>query len=133
LPLLVHTTIEIGLREQRDILLLTFRDEMAQIKSIENPPVDGSWDELPERKEIIRWLDSHEVGWEPCFHIPPGYLFAEYEGAIYIDVTPTADNPKYLQLLEYLEDESEQCRFPGVGFWLMLYKVALKLDEKGKR
>ncbi|MGY2461589.1 hypothetical protein [Vreelandella sulfidaeris] len=133
MPLRVHTTIEIGLREQRDILVLTFRDEMAQIKSIENAPVDGSWEELPERKEIIRWLDNHAIGWEPCFHMTPGYLFAQYEGTIYIDVAPQAKNPLYQQLLEYLEDESEQCRFPGVGFWLMPYEMTLKLDAKYKR
>lgn len=133
MPQRVFTALEICIREKRNILLLTFRDELAQTKSVATAPVDGEWEALPERKEIIHWLDSHAIGWEPCFHISSGYLFGQYEGEIYIDVAPTADNPKYQQLLEYLEDESGQCHFPGVGFWLMSYEKALKLDAERKR
>lgn len=136
MPMRVFTALEICLREKRDILMLTFLNEMAQIKRAESAPVDKinkpceaidePWKHIPERNEIIRWLDSNTIAWEPCFYISPNMLFTEYDGTLYLDVAPNADDSKYQQLLDYLEDESGRCHFPGVGFWLISYEDALR-------
>jgi len=62
-PQLVATTFEIGVRERRDILFLSFRD-------IPDPrsPEDEPWEHIPERQVILRWLDDNGVGWEVSVH-----------------------------------------------------------------
>jgi len=124
-PQLVATTFEIGVRERRDILFLSFRD-------IPDPrsPEDEPWEHIPERQVILRWLDDNGVGWEPCFHISPGTLIAPYRGSIYLDVAPTEGSEQYRQLLAFLEDDFGKCRFEGVDFWLMPLEKSLKWNEK---
>ena len=115
--------------------MLTFLNEMVQIKGSESAPadkinkpwevIDEPWQHIPERNETIRWLDSNTIAWESCFSISPNMLLAEYDETLYLDAAPNPDDSTYQQLPNYLEDESERCHFPGVGFRLMSYEDAL--------
>lgn len=125
MPQLICTTDEIGSREGRGILFLSFRD-IPESKSLADEP----WERIAERKRILHWLNEHAIGWEPCLHCSPGTLATPYRGAIYLDVSPDAESERYRQLLAFLEDDSGQCRFAGVDFWLVPLEKSLKWYEQ---
>jgi|25_taG_2_1085351.scaffolds.fasta_scaffold00066_12 hypothetical protein len=114
MPQIIATTDEIGIREQRDTLFLSF-DRLPEA----SPEDESPWERIAERNTIIDWLNRQSIGWEPCLHCSPGTLIAPYRGAIYLDVAPTEENELYQKLLAFIEDESGRCRFDGVGFWLL--------------
>lgn len=114
MPQLICTTDEIGVRENRNILFLSFRG-IPKSASLKNPP----WEQSPERQVIIKWLDEQGINWEPCLHCSPGTVITPYRGSIYLDVSPEVESQQYQNLLTYLEDDKGQCRFAGVGFWLL--------------
>src|SRR5690554_6266746 len=125
LPQLIYSTDEIGVREQRDILFLSFRD-IPESKSLDDQP----WERISARQTIFHWLEEQGVAWEPCLHCSPGTLATPYRGAIYLDVVPDEGSEGYQQLLAFLEDESGRCRFEGVDFWLVPLKKSLKWYEQ---
>lgn len=125
MPQIVKTTDEIGVREQRDILFLSF-NQISEPTSLS----DESWKNIPNRSMILQWLEANGFAWEMCIHCSPGSLITPYKGDIYIDVSPDPQCQRYLRLLEFLEDEEENCRFPGVSFWLMPLSVSQKLYDK---
>ncbi|WP_303292308.1 hypothetical protein [Marinobacter sp. SS5-14b] len=121
MPQLIATTDEIGNREQRDILFLSFRNIPEPVSAEDTP-----WERISERQAIIHWLDDHSFGWEPCFHCSPGTLATPYLGAIYLHVAPGDGCHRYQRLLAFLEDESGLCRFEGVDFWLVPLEKSLR-------
>ncbi|MBS8230256.1 hypothetical protein DYI41_04840 [Marinobacter salarius] len=124
-PQIVETTDEIGVREQRDILFLSFN----QI-SEPTPLSDESWKNIPYRSMILQWLEANEFAWEMCIHCSPGTIVTSYKGDIYIDLPPDPQCQRYQRLLEFLEDEEENCRFPGVSFWRMPLSLSQTLYDQ---
>lgn len=125
MPQLIATTDEIGAQKQRDILFLSFCC-IPEPSSLN----DESWERIPERQTILHWLDGQGISWEPCLHCSPGTLATPYRGAIYLDVEPDERSERYQKLLEYLEDNSGQCRFAGVDFWLVPLEKSLRWYEQ---
>lgn len=125
MPKLICTTDEIGYREGRDILFLSFRDIPEP-----SPLDDEPWERIPERKTILRWLDDQGISWEPCLHCSPGTLATPYRGAIYLDVAPDELSERYQKLLAFLEDNTGRYRFAGVDFWLVPLEKSLKWYEQ---
>ncbi|WNL43516.1 hypothetical protein RN347_06355 [Halomonas sp. PAMB 3264] len=113
MPRLVKTTMEIGLQAQRDILFLTFKNER------HDDDIFGThWEEHQERQHVVAWLEANDIPWDPCVHVRPGMTPDLYRGAIYLAVAPDEDSPTYQKVLSFLEDETGECRFPSVDFWL---------------
>ncbi len=69
MPQLICTTDEIGYREGRDILFLSFRD-IPEPSSLDGEP----WERIAERQTIVRWLNGQGISWESCLHCSPGTL-----------------------------------------------------------
>lgn len=125
MPQIVETTDEIGVREQRDIVFLSF-DQISEPTRLS----DEFWKDIPNRSIILERLEANGFTWEMCIHCSPGTLLTSYKGDIYIDVPPDPQSQRYQRLLEFLEDEEENCRFPGVSFWRMPLSVSQKLYER---
>jgi len=121
-PQIVETTDEIGVREQRDVLFLSFN----QI-SEPTPLSNESGKNIPYRSMILQWLEANGFAWKMCIHCSPGTLATAYKGDIYIDVPPDSQCQRYQRLLEFLEDDEENCRFPGVSFWRMPLSLSQKI------
>lgn len=113
MPRLVKTTIEIGLEAQRDILFLTFKNEH------HDDDIFGThWEEHQGRQHVVEWLEANDIPWDPCVHVAPGERPDFYHGAIYLNVAPGEGSPTYQKILLFLEDETGECRFPSLNFWL---------------
>ncbi|MFC7090074.1 hypothetical protein ACFQH5_11010 [Halomonas salifodinae] len=136
MPKLVYKVGEICLREQQDIVFLTF-GHMGEEDggdpftgaSWGGKPMSDVWESMPSRKEVIHWLGANDIGWEECFYIYSGTIIAPYEGAIYVDVPPDKSNEKYNELLGFLEDEKGGCVFSGVDFLFLSYEGVLKTSR----
>lgn len=128
MPQIIPTTDEIAVREQRDIVFLSFSDT-SEPTSAEDEP----WERIPERQKIIRWLNANNIAWEMCIHCPPGAQISSYKGAIYLNVAPDVQCKRYELLLEFLEDEQGNCCFPGVNFLLLPLPLAQSSYERRER
>jgi len=124
MPRLVRTTMELGLQAQRDILFLTFKNE-----DPDDDILGTHWEDHQGRQHVVEWLEANEIPWEPCVHAAPGKAPCFYQGSIYLAVAPDEGSPTYQKILSFLEDETGECRFPSVGFWLYPLDLIKKHNE----
>ncbi len=118
----------IAREKQRDVLCVVFVDCEPETES----PIP--YQELPIRRQIIAWLNSQELTWEPCAAFADPYHPTAYSGRIYIDVDPSTENPQYGILQHYFEEPTGKSRFPGVHFCCLPFLEASEntiYDEPG--
>ena len=108
----------IARKQKRDVLCVVFDECEPETES----PI--SYQELPIRKQIVDWLNSQAITWEPCAAIVDPYHPTAYAGRIYIDVDPSAENPQYEALQHYFEEPTGESRFPGVCFCFLRFTEA---------
>ncbi|MEM5450758.1 hypothetical protein AB3X91_07605 [Paraburkholderia sp. BR14263] len=126
MPQLIEHIDAIARSKKRDVLFLTFTREGKR-----DP---GRFTLNESRIEILRWLDSMGIGWQPCGEIASEYRFASYDGAVYIDVPFDVLAPEYQKLQTFLEYPDGTIRFPDTSFFVLDLQTAMQNahhDEPG--
>jgi hypothetical protein len=78
----------------------------------------------PARAAIIEFLEAENIPYAPCL---PGSsessgLISGYYGDLYIDIPHDTNDPTYMHLQNFIENEDGKCKFPETKFWLIGYK-----------
>lgn len=135
MPQLLRHIDAIARQEGRDVLFVTFypvSDLAAEFETIISSVKD--WKTLPIRKQIIEWLDTQKISWEPCGERASENSMIPYLGTIYIKVSYDEKNPDYQKLRDYLENPDGSMRFEPALFCYTPLSSAMKNahhDEPG--
>lgn len=127
MPQLIKHIDAIARAEGRDALCIRF----PALLSFEN---GLDYENLPIRMQIIEWLESAGVSWQPCAEWASENSMVCYLGSIYIDVPYDEDNPIYQKVRDYLENQDGTMRFEDAQFCCVLLTYAMKNahhDEPG--
>ena len=135
MPQLLRHIDAIARQEGRDVLFVKFYPVMRSFPNwdtlISSIP---KWDTLPIRKQIIEWLDSQKLGWEPCGEWASENTMLPYLGTIYIKIPYDEENPDYRRLRNYLEKPDGSMRFDSANFCVTTIADAMENshhDEPG--
>ena len=82
--------------------------------------------EISVRDQIIEWLGSNGICWEPCGDFACLDRYDKYRGQIYIDVPCDPQNSIYRRVIEFLETPNGASRFDGVECKICPHELALK-------
>jgi agmatine/peptidylarginine deiminase len=127
MPMLLKHIDAIAREKQRDVLFLSFPP--AEQRANRTP-----YEQIESRKQIIAWLDAHQVKWLMCGDVANENVMRSYAGQIYIDARYDPNDPSYQALQEFLEYPDGNVRFDGVRFWIVSLELAMKNahhDEPG--
>jgi hypothetical protein len=95
---------------------------------------DFKWEMCGRRQDLIDWLDTRQIEWQPCGHVADPSAMFGYRGQIYINLPFDTSLPAYCALADYLEWPDGRSRFPDATFCALAYEVALENaahDEPG--
>lgn len=126
MPQLIQHIDQIARQKQRDVLLIQFDWELIEDY--------GCWDEVPIRQQIVAWLETEGILWQPCAHFAIENGLLSYCGQIYVDVPYGEGNADFKKLSAYLEHEDGTMRWPEVAFCYLTLDTAMKNahhDEPG--
>ena len=104
MPQLLQHIDQIGRAQQRDVLFLEFSGS------------SGHYASNPQRENILAWLDQNGITYRECGGYASETRMESYRGQVYIDVPYDVDDPAYLQLEAYLENDDGTMRLEGVRF-----------------
>ena len=125
MPQILKHIDKIAREKQRDVLFIDFDREMYPSYDYKN---------YEERKKLLQWLDKNNIPYEECGHMASEYEWESYRGQLYIDIPFDKNNEEYKNLNELLENPDGSMKIPGVNFWYLPLKVAMKNkhhDEPG--
>ena len=146
MPQLIQTIDRIARIQQRDVLFLSFYDRALK-ERLNNVPEEErldaqqqwqdhrseAWETMPIRQQIIDWLDTKGIVWQPCGPFAPGWvIMGGYVGDIYLDVPYDKNLPLYQGLEAYLQYPDDTMRFENVMFFCLTLEDAMvnaKQDE----
>jgi hypothetical protein len=117
MPLDLQHIDAIGRQKDRDVLYVTFHDDLRQRLD---------WEALEVRRQIIAWFDANAIGWAPCGPVGSTTFFGPYLGQIYIDIPYEESDPAYLRLAAFLEKPDGSSALPGARFCYCPLSEAMK-------
>ena len=123
--MLIHHIDAIARQKQRDVLCLVFKG----LNEDDEDSILLDWENLPVRQQIIAWLNSKGISWQPCGNVANVNYMCGYTGTIYIDLPFDRALPAYQELEAYLENSDGSMRFPGVVFAYLPLENAMKNAE----
>ena len=126
--MLIQNIDAITRSKKRGVLYLIFKNGRSE------PFHVPDYDNLPDRTEIIQWLDSNQIAWKPCAEYASPNRILPYRGQIYIDIPYDKNLPAYQKLESFLELPDASMRFKNVTFaYLPLDRAKLndEHDEPG--
>lgn len=134
MPQLMQTIYEIAVAKGRDVLYIVFGDPRVPPPYSEGPwvvddelIVPPDWDTHPTRQLVIDWLESNGIGYSKTVCPASGRVILEgYGGSLYLDIPFDTCNPEYQKLLAFLEYPDGSLRLPGMTFWAVPLKIALR-------
>lgn len=103
MPALISTIDEIAQREQRCVLLLSF------------PGTGTIFEKNPIRREVIRWLNAANIGFEECGDDPRATGRSSYQGELFVDVFCEPDDRSYQRLTGFLLNPDASPRFKRIA------------------
>ena len=117
MPALIQYLHDIQQEKKRPLLFLQFMPDARHTDRIRHGR------KSPSRATIIEVLEAENIPYAPCL---PGSsessgLISGYYGDIYIDIPYDTNDPTYLRLQNFIEDEHGKCKFPETKFWLLGY------------
>lgn len=115
----------IARRLQRDVLYITFERTSKHAEHGEN---------FKAREDVLKWMDSEGIGWEPCGPYARENVFPSYAGEVYVDVPFDEGDPQYRKLQAFLEFPDGTARFANIKFYVLSLAFAMKNahhDEPG--
>ena len=123
MPQLIEHIDAIARQQGRDVLYIEFHPEAPG----ERKGYDYARD--PVRAAVLAWLDGHAVPWRECGPIADLRIMSPYRGQVYVDVPYDEALPAYRAVRDYLEHPDGSMRQPGVRFYLLTHKFAMKNAE----
>lgn len=121
MPMRIKHIDAIARQKQRAVLFVVFKPD--------NECFWPDWENLPVRRQIIAWLESKGIGWQPCAHFANVDYMGGYEGTIYIDIPFDTTLPEYKELEAFLEYPDGSMRFPEAVFAYLPLEEAMKNVE----
>ena len=126
----------ISRKRNRDVIYIDFISPASlgekNSKKI-NPKFLPNWEANLERIELITWLESEGIAWQPCAPFAnPSVLEEKYSGQIYIDLPIEKSNIKFTRLEKFLENSDGTPRLRGVRFQFCSQEEALRNSEHDK-
>lgn len=134
MPYLIEFIDKIARTKGRDVLLVGFRPPEDVSADLWDSEADIDWQRLPVRRQIIDWLETQGIAWQPCDYMADENSITSYEGQIYIDAPFDEANPTYRQLAAYLEMPDGTPRQAGAWFYVLPLARAMENahhDEPG--
>ena len=128
MPAEISTVGAIARANRRSLLLLSFHDRSLEARWASGPcHLHGSfyqqwmadrleaWKTHAARQHLIDWLACQGIGWQPCAPFLPGWVHAgSYWGDMCLDISCTAQDPRYRALQAYLQPPGSMHRFENV-------------------
>ncbi len=127
MPQIVEHIDKIAREKKRDVLFVTFQNEDNTLNSL-------NYEEFKFRKELLIWLDEHNISFKKCGHIASENGWEAYRGQIYIDLPFDENNEQYNLLDKHLMNEDNTPKIKGVNFYYLTLEIAMKNahhDEPG--
>lgn len=146
MPMLIHTIDRIARQKQRDVLFIKFHAPLRQNAEGQAMPSstdmqaqqvwallhdhdsDIDWQNMPERQQVLDWLDAKGIDWQPCGPFCPdgGLLLCGYFGDVYVDLPYDPAHPLYRELAAYLEHPDGRMRSSQVTFCCLPLSAAMR-------
>jgi len=134
MPQALQTLDQIARAKQRDVMCVTFHQTGKQLSYGEMNAEVFDWQTSMIRKEVIRFLENHNISYQQCFPPQPTngtvILASPYMGEIYIDIPYDQSEARCKLLDAYLENPDGTMKLPNVGFWLYPLEQAMKNAEQ---
>ena len=128
----------ISRRKNRDVIYIDFISPApldGESRETRGPKFAPNWEANLERIEVIAWLASEGIAWQPCAPFAnPIVLQQKYNGQIYVDIPVDATVEQFIKLERFLENRDGTPRLEGVRFQYCSFEDALqnaKHDEPG--
>lgn len=134
MPLIIEHIDAIARAKKRGVLFVEFRRPEDENDGFRLGNLAQSWQTLPERQQVIDWLDAHGVAWSRCSHFANVSLMMGYRGQIYIDLPFDTDLPAFQALDAFLVNPDGSMRLPNTVFIYLPLELAMKNahhDEPG--
>jgi len=135
MPLLIKHIDQIAREKNRSVVFVSF--EGAENISLNMPAPNhfyARFEDDPNRKELIKWLNENSITWEPCAHFASEGGWSSYSGNIYIDVPWDETDEQFLKVQKCLENADGTMKNPLVKFWGITLDQAMQNahhDEPG--
>lgn len=130
MPQLIEHIDAIARRLGRDVLFVSF----PACDPFQFDSKTADWETHAPRRQVVEWLDTNGIAWQPCARIADENAMVGYSGDIHIDVPSDPDDPVYQKLSAFLEKPDGTPAIEGVIFYLLPLDVAMKNrhhDEPG--
>jgi len=134
MPQLIEHIDAIARKLKRDVCFLRFSDPIGSSMNDEKSQSCWHWEASAMRQSVIEWLQDNQIGWRPCADVADTDSMQRYAGQIYIDVAFDEADAVYQKTAAYLENTDGSTRHPGVAFFVLGLRVAMKNvhhDEPG--
>ena len=125
MPMLLEHIDKIARDLQRDVLFVAFDRDTFPSYEVES---------YSARNDLLQWLDQNKIIYRECGPIASERGWESYRGQLYIDLPFDEKNKKYQLLDKHLSNEDNTPKIPGVLFFYLPLKVAMKNshhDEPG--
>jgi hypothetical protein len=122
MPFLIKTIDLLGRQKKRDVLFISFdprNEECFWLSHFEYEADDM-------RKQVIAWLDDHQIQWQMCGEVASENSMVSYMGQIYVDVPFDEKDEQYQLVRNHLEHDDGTMRYENVTFWVLPLENAMK-------
>lgn len=124
MPLIIKNIDAIAREKGEDVLFVSFSE-----MTIEN----HNYKELPERIELINWLNDNNISFSLCYGMTSDYIIHQpYLGDLFLDVSFDTNDPLYIKLEKHLENEDGSPKIPGVQFYYCSLELAMQNSHHDK-
>ena len=117
MPKTIKNIDKIGREKNRDVLYIQFDKKVFPKYNYKN---------YKNRAELLKWLDTHNIGYEECFGVSSDNGFESYRGQLYIDIIYDESLDIYNLLNDHIEPQDGVLRFEGIGLWYLPLSVAME-------
>ena len=137
MPLLIEHIDRLAREKKRTVLFVSFESINSELDLMSMAAPNHSYSDFENdinRQELIAWLDSNGIAWQPCAHFASENALLSYSGNIYVDVPWDEDDPQFVKFQERLETSDGTPRNPQVKIWACSLEDAMKNahhDEPG--
>ena len=125
MPMLLKHIDKIAREKQRGVLFVSFDID---------PFSDETYEDFAPRKELMAWMEAHDIPFEPCANLASDTITMGYMGELYIDIPMDENDPRYQLLTHHLEHEDGTIKIDGIEYFYLPLEVAMKNahhDEPG--
>lgn len=127
MPRIIEHIDKIARDKQRTVLYIDFKDKDNDLGILD-------YEEFSNRKELLIWLDKHNISYEVCGAIASEAGWESYRGQIYIDLPLDEENEQYQLLDKHCMTADDEFKIEGVEFYYLSLELAMKNkhhDEPG--